>query len=77
MKYVVRCAIPVFLSITVEAEHEEAAIDVAMDSAYLGGFVGNGGTDKLVGTTEENVSLDVGEEVLDDEPFKIWVEKAQ
>jgi hypothetical protein len=49
----------VYLNVRVEAEDEEAALDKA-DELAGGGltlFVGNGGVDKMCGTTESAVSL--------------------
>lgn len=75
-KWEVNCAIPVFLTITVDADSEEQAIDAAMEAASLGSYVGNGGIDKLIGTSKSNVSLEPGDIVLEDPPFKITVEAA-
>jgi hypothetical protein len=77
MKFVVRAVVPVHLSVAVDASDEDEAIECAMGVAYLTGFAGNGGTNKLVGTTEENVSLEPGECALEgDYNFKVEVEKA-
>lgn len=47
------------VTVTVEAETAEEAIDAAYDEFNgLTGYAGNGGTGKLVGTSSSNVSLD-------------------
>jgi hypothetical protein len=76
MKYHVRFSMPVHFTVEVESEDEESAMDEAMQLAWLSGYVGNGGRgDKLVGTTEPNVSLDPGECVLEGNGWKIEVEQ--
>lgn len=58
MKYIVRGTTTVYVEVIVEAENEDAAIEKAenqLDS--LTTFVGNGGTDKLIGVYGENKSI--------------------
>lgn len=58
MKYIVRGTTTVYVEVIVEAENEDAAIEEAenqLDS--LTTFVGNGGTDKLIGVYGENESI--------------------
>ena len=76
-KYRVNIPYAVFVTVDVEAENEEQAIDKAFEDGYLTGFCGNGGTDKLVGVTGSNVSIEHGEEALEIEPFKIEVYEAE
>lgn len=65
-KFRVTAAIPVFVSIEVEAENEEDAIEAAHEEGFsLTSFVGNGGSDKLVGVRGSNRSVEPGEEILD------------
>ena len=64
-KFEVTCAVPVYLTIKVEAETEEDAIDEAGQYMYLTNYAGNGGMDKLCGTSETNVSIEAGEEMLE------------
>lgn len=71
--YEVNCSIPVHLTIKVDAANEQDAIDKAMEFATLSSYVGNGGSDKLVGTAEACVSIEPGEEVLEGNDWKISV----
>lgn len=73
--YKVDCAMPVFLSITVEADDEADAIDKAYEHMSLTGFCGNGGTDKLIGTYEPNVSLEPGDSPLEGNGWQITAEE--
>lgn len=60
-KYNVMGSVPVFITIEVEADSAEGAIEVAYNEfECLSGYCGNGGIDKLVGTTQQEVSLDAG-----------------
>lgn len=73
--YIVNMTMPVYLTIRVEAETPEEAIDEAYELAYIENYVGNGGTDKIVGTRSPNVSLEAGDEVLEgDIHFEVKVE---
>jgi hypothetical protein len=75
-KYEVNCVMPVFMTITVEADNEEDAIDKASDDMYLNGYCGNGARyGRLVGHSRENVCIEAGECVIEDEFFKIEVEE--
>ena len=75
-KYEVYVTIPVFAAIKVEAEDSEEAIDKAWGYSGLTGYCGNGGTDKLVGTYEQNVSLEPGDSPLEGPyEFKTEVEE--
>lgn len=82
-KYNVTATIPVFITVTVEADSKEDALDQAYDEGlYLSGYCGNGGSDKLVGTSGSNVSVEAGEiplegEFTGKESFKIEVKKVE
>jgi hypothetical protein len=59
MKYQVRGFTKVFITIEVEAESPDEAIDIAYDDfCGMSSYCGNGGMDKLVGVAQSNVSLD-------------------
>lgn len=58
MKYRVFGTAIVNVSVIVEANDEEAAIEIACEElAELSSYCGNGGTDKLVGVRGENESV--------------------
>lgn len=58
MKYRVYGSVPVSVTITVEAESEEAAIEAAYNEfPGLTSYCGNGGIDQLVGVYDDAVSL--------------------
>lgn len=58
----------VLFTMEVEAEDAEQAKDLAYnDFEALSGYAGNGGSDKLVGTTLWNVSLEPSEDFTIDE----------
>lgn len=42
----------------VEAENVDDAVDVCCDEATFDSYCGNGGCDKLIGTTDERISFD-------------------
>ncbi len=67
-KYDVHGTVPVVVTITVEAENEEAAIEIASrEFNGVHSYVGNGGFDKLIGVDGSNESIDVdGEPKFDD-----------
>ena len=69
--YSVNFSMPVHFNVEVEAENEDAAIEAAMDYASLTGYAGNGGTRKLVGVSDECVSIEAGECVLEGDGWKI------
>lgn len=63
MKFTVHGTATIYVSIVVEAENENDAIDVAYDEfGGIRGYAGNGGRDKLVGVAESNVSIEPGDE---------------
>lgn len=75
MKYRVTIPFACFVSVEVEAENAEAAEEIAFEDAYPSGYAGNGGTDKLIGVRGSNVSIEAGEEPIDDiDGFSIDVE---
>ena len=52
-------SVPVNVTVTVDAETADDAIDKAYEEfGGLTNYAGNGGMDKIVGTSERNVSLD-------------------
>jgi hypothetical protein len=71
-KFIVPFTVICTVYVTVEAETKEEAIDIATDEVYLSSYVGNGGSDKLIGVSDENHSIEAGEdfEVIDE-----WVEE--
>ena len=68
MKYKVPFKTKVFITVTVEAENEDDAVEKAWD--HVGGgllrYIGNGGSDQLVGVYDPAVSLFPSEEVEED-----------
>lgn len=61
-KWTVYGFVPIDVVMTVEAETKEDAIDAAyQEFPGLTNYCGNGGTDKLVGVHDRNVSLDAGD----------------
>lgn len=62
-KYRVTIPFAVWVSLEVEGEDKESAIDTALDEVYLTGYCGNNGTDKLIGVTTG--SIEAGEEFID------------
>ncbi len=74
--YKVSCSIPVHLTITVQAESDADAIERALEYAALDIYVGNGGSDKLVGTGESCVSIEPGDSVLEGDGWSISAREA-
>jgi len=63
MKFKVYGTVKVGVTVTVDADDEESAIEAAYEEfGGLSGYIGNGGSDQLVGVHNPNVSLDVGED---------------
>lgn len=53
------------VTIEVQADNEEQAIEKAdLEFDQLEAYTGNGGHDKIVGTSQDNVSLEVGDVVI-------------
>lgn len=75
-KYKVTAAMPVYVSVTVEAENETDAEDIAMQEMSLTSFAGNGGSDKLVGVYETHVSIEPGEDIIEGCGYTVEVEEA-
>lgn len=61
-KYKVPFEVICTVYVDVEAEDINDAIDAAYDEVYLTGYVGNGGSDKLIGVTRENHTIEAGED---------------
>jgi len=63
MKFNVYGTATIGVTIKVEAETEQGAIEMAYEKfPGLTGYAGNGGFDKLVGVNDSDVSLDAGDE---------------
>lgn len=77
MKYEVTIPYPVFVTVIVDADSEEEAIDIAYGYESPTQKIGNGGFDKLVGVDEENMSIEPGEEPITVSPFKTHVNKIE
>lgn len=63
----------VFVTIEVEAESKEDALEIGADEAYISAFCGNGGVDKLIGVYKG--SIEASDEPLEIAPFSIDVEE--
>lgn len=74
-KYKITIPFPVFVSIEVEAEDEETAEEAAFAEAYIDSYAGNGGSDKLIGVSGSNVSIEAGETPIEEKPFSIEIEE--
>jgi len=46
------------ITIEVEAENEEEAIELAQEDAYVSAYCGNGGCDKLIGVSKAHISIE-------------------
>lgn len=67
--------VPVFITVEVEGEDRDDAVEKAGEFFCLDSYVGNGGNDKLVGTADDNVSITAGDEVIEGNGFEIDVEE--
>ena len=74
-KYRVTIPFPVFISIDVEAESMVDAEDIALNEVVLISYAGNGGTDKLVGVSGSNMSIEPGEMHIDTGGYDINIEE--
>lgn len=61
MKYKVPFSVTCYVTVEVEAENKEEAINLADDEVHLSGYCGNGGNDKLIGVYGKNLSVEAGE----------------
>lgn len=60
--YTITIEVPVYMTIEVEADNDSDAIDLASEKAGLTGYSGNGASfGKLVGTSEDGVTISAGE----------------
>ena len=63
-KYIVSGKTTAFISVKIEAESKEEAIEMAYEECSgPTSFVGNGGYDKLIGVDGDNVSISCDDEV--------------
>ena len=75
-KYRVTASIPVFVSVkNIDAADEEDAIEKAYEHLSLTSYAGNGGTNKLVGVSGEDVSVEAGEYLIECDGYEIEVEE--
>lgn len=74
-KYIVRIPYCVWQNIEVEADNAEQAEELAWDDAGLSGYCGNGGTNKLVGVTGKNNSVEAYDDPIDVEGIRVQVEE--
>lgn len=64
LKYRVKGETKVYVDLIVEAESEDEAMDIAyQELSSLTPYAGNGGTDKIVGTSMSTASLDIDDEI--------------
>lgn len=71
--YEVRIPMVVWVTAKVDAEDEETAIDKALDIGALNNYVGNGGTDKLVGVADRAASVSFDPEPIECEMYGRYV----
>ena len=63
-KYIVTGKVTAFITVEIEAESKEEAIEMAYEEySCPTSFVGNGGYDKLIGVDGDNVSISCDDEV--------------
>lgn len=75
-KYIVSGKVTAFISVEVEAENEEQAIEMAYEECSgPSSYVGNGGYDKLIGVYGSNVSINCDNEVEYTEVEEVKKEK--
>jgi len=66
MQYRVYGTVKVHVTVTVDADDRDSAIEAAYEEfGGLSGYCGNGGTDQIVGVNNQNVSLEVGDDFGD------------
>ncbi len=58
MKYRVTLPSKVWVTVDVEAESQEEAEEIAIDEGSISGYCGNFGTDKLIGVSGDNASIE-------------------
>jgi len=59
------------ITIEVEAESEEEAIELTREDAYVAAYCGNDGYDKLIGVDGEHISIEPHEAVKHYETIEI------
>jgi len=70
-KYRVSFPVIVIVTIEIDAEDEDAAIDAAYEEFNINRFVGNGGFDKLIGVSKSNHSIETSGKPYEDRLLKI------
>ena len=74
----VNCSIPVHLTIEVDAEDAEEAIEKSDALAHLESYAGNGARfGKLIGTSARNVTLEAGDYVLEGPDWERTAERVE
>lgn len=74
MRYSVSVPFVVFVNVEVDADSPEEAEEIGVNTAYLTGYCGNGGSNKLVGVSGTKFSVEAGSESIEGEhTFKIEV----
>lgn len=74
-KFLVRVPYCVWVNIEVDADDAEQAQEAAWADCGLFAFCGNGGSNKLVGVTASNVTVEACEEPLDFDGLSVEVEE--
>ena len=65
-KYIVSVPFMVWVNVEVEADSVAEAHDEGLNRAYLTGYTGNGGTNKLVGVAGQGMTIDYNGDPIDD-----------
>ena len=73
-KYRVTVPFACFVSIEIEADNEDEAKEEAEQEACINAYVGNGGSDMLIGVDGDGESIEAGDTPLDMPPFSIEAE---
>ncbi len=74
-KFKVEVPFAVFVSVEVEADDEDSAMEEAAQEVSIHGYCGNGGSDKLIGVSGSDESIYACDETLDGiDGFRITAE---
>ena len=76
-RFTVRVPFVVWVSVDVEADDENEAEEIGLGEASISGYCGNGGSNKLVGVSGENLSIEHCDEPLDLERIHVQVEASE